>query len=429
MNQDINSFINQFVINGKDLERDRKELISEATKKGIDIDELEIYIENKLASRQKTDRLAICPKCGAPKEDLSLICANCGFVFKTEHNDDESDNLHISTLIANINRSIIGIQSLPKINAFTSIYNSIHYALFLLSMYSLMLYYRSSYLEYSEVFVVFFFICFLTAIIILIRTKRYNLSSYKNTYINRFIFLKSEYEQYERQVRMFYGMNKEARNLLDICQKEIQTIIKKRKKNILIANITYILIFVSAALFYFYIPDNEEVIHKNKTNFVSNYGDILSKELNILPYYDSVGSQGLNKYIRLQNISVSANFDIIQNKYDKICESLLYTLIAPNGLVFKVNKVKISSSGLAYNDNENVADIYLTLRLLDKDRKEIAEMMPIKDETKSLSYLLNNASGNIYVDFTSNILENLDLNTINNILNNTVYFSINLENK
>lgn len=432
MNQNISNFVNKFISSGKDLKLDREELISTAIAKGIDIDELEIYIENELTSLKQIQNSKTCPKCGAIRNDLSLVCENCGFIFKTEYNDDGDDNLHISKLRTNVNTCINRIQALPEIGFIRTMFISLPYIFFLFSLFFLIMYEKSNYGFINNVYLVLFLLNLIIAFVSFMR-RSHKALRYKNAIsvnTNEYLRLTSEYDKYERQVRLFYSNNIEARNLITKFQNEIQKIAKKRKKNILVVNITYILIFVFAILFYLYQPNNEDIIEGNKAKFISNYGNLLNKELHLLPYYDSIGSQGLNKYIRLQNISVSANFDFIQSKkYDEECNNLMYSFSPPNGLIFRVNKVKISSSGLAYNDNENIADIYLTLRLLDKDRKEIAEIMSIKEEPTSLHDLINNANGDIYIDFTSSIFKDPDINTINKILDNTVYFSINLESK
>lgn len=112
MNPEIEKLIKEYLTDGIISEKERKVLLRKAEAMGLDVDEVDLYID---AQQQKVDQVidaaaqkkrgASCPFCGGPVPQLTDKCPHCG-----EHITVEASK-EIEELINQLEDALVGLKS------------------------------------------------------------------------------------------------------------------------------------------------------------------------------------------------------------------------------------------------------------------------------------------------------------------------------
>lgn len=112
MNPEIEKLIKEYLTDGIISEKERKVLLRKAEDMGLDVDEVDLYID---AQQQKVDQVidaaaqkkrgASCPFCGGPVPQLTDKCPHCG-----EHITVEASK-EIEELINQLEDALVGLKS------------------------------------------------------------------------------------------------------------------------------------------------------------------------------------------------------------------------------------------------------------------------------------------------------------------------------
>lgn len=112
MNPEIEKLIQEYLTDGIITEKERKVLLRKAESMGLDIDEVDLYID---AQQQKVDQVidaaaqkkrgASCPFCGGPVPQLTDKCPHCGEYITIEASKE------IEELINQLEDALVGLKS------------------------------------------------------------------------------------------------------------------------------------------------------------------------------------------------------------------------------------------------------------------------------------------------------------------------------
>lgn len=87
--QSLEQLIDAVIADGVITDQERIVIYKKAASLGIDQDEIQVYLEGKLAAKKSTPKsdkygtIRKCPNCGAPISSFSGKCAECGYEFST----------------------------------------------------------------------------------------------------------------------------------------------------------------------------------------------------------------------------------------------------------------------------------------------------------------------------------------------------------
>jgi hypothetical protein len=126
--KELENLINASLTDGKLSELEKKALVKRAQKEGVDLDELEIYIESILQQRTQEQKVQleketsehekqrkgnICPHCATEIPPLTKICPNCNRAVNANVNSGDKE---LFELIDKIEKAVIKLKSLDAID-------------------------------------------------------------------------------------------------------------------------------------------------------------------------------------------------------------------------------------------------------------------------------------------------------------------------
>lgn len=126
--KELENLIKASLADGKLSELEKKALVKRAQKEGVDLDELEIYIESILQQRTQEQKVQleketsehekqrkgnICPHCATEIPPLTKICPNCNRAVNT---NETSGDKELFELIDQINAALVEVKSVKSID-------------------------------------------------------------------------------------------------------------------------------------------------------------------------------------------------------------------------------------------------------------------------------------------------------------------------
>ena len=130
--QELENLIEATIADGILEDHEKAALVKRAQKEGVDLDELEIYIqsimqkrvqnqkvqmEKETADHEKERRGNVCPHCNTPIPPMTKICPNCG---QAVNSNETSGDKELFKLIDRITDAIVEVKQSSDMDEFTS---------------------------------------------------------------------------------------------------------------------------------------------------------------------------------------------------------------------------------------------------------------------------------------------------------------------
>ncbi len=134
-NQSLEQLIDAVIADGVITDQERKVVYKKAASLGIDQDEIEVYLEGKLAQISKHKHsgpekhgvVKTCPNCGAPIMSGAVKCTECGYLFQGTESNESTQKLFLLLNGKDFSKQCHIIRSFPIPNTRDDLFEFLSY--------------------------------------------------------------------------------------------------------------------------------------------------------------------------------------------------------------------------------------------------------------------------------------------------------------